>query len=244
MPDLLFTEREQTALQKLLAAEPVTGRPLPAAWVLELIDRMVPCDSLGVCLADDNGHVVESVSLRRGVVDVRPEPPYGEAPGPRGIGFTHWLHHAEEVASGDTLFCAADAVAVGFRNGPHHVSQILFKRTHWMFSEQDLARIRLLVPVLKRLLRERPTPSLPAALTVQERRVLMEVAAGYSNHEIAETLCIAPATVRKHLEHTYRKLGVTSRLAAVIRLQGESVGESHLRARLPGCNARSTLERA
>ena len=41
------------------------------------------------------------------------------------------------------------------------------------------------------------------------------VAAGASNQEVAARLCVTVATVRKHLEHVYRKLGVTNRTAAV-----------------------------
>ena len=50
--------------------------------------------------------------------------------------------------------------------------------------------LRMITPLLARLVRERPTPSLPAALTVQERRVLSHVAAGASNTEIAAGLFI------------------------------------------------------
>ena len=38
--------------------------------------------------------------------------------------------------------------------------------------------------------------------------------------EIAERMGVATCTVRKHLEHAYRKLGVTNRLAAACVLQG------------------------
>ena len=41
------------------------------------------------------------------------------------------------------------------------------------------------------------------------------VAAGLSNAAIAERLFVAPCAVRKHLEHAYRKLGVSNRYAAV-----------------------------
>ncbi len=92
--------------------------------------------------------------------------------------------------------------------------------------------LRMLAPLFARLVRERPTPSLPAALTVQERRVLSHVAAGASNTEIAQALFIAPSTVRKHLEHAYRKLGVTGRVAAVARLQGRDQPDLDLRERL------------
>lgn len=51
-------------------------------------------------------------------------------------------------------------------------------------------------------------------LTRREREVLEGVAAGRSNAEIAAELGIADATVAKHLEHVYGKLGVRSRTAA------------------------------
>jgi DNA-binding CsgD family transcriptional regulator len=59
-------------------------------------------------------------------------------------------------------------------------------------------------------------------LTDREREVLDLVAAGKTNAEIAETIWIAPGTVRKHLENIYEKLGVHSRTAAVASLSGES----------------------
>ena len=48
----------------------------------------------------------------------------------------------------------------------------------------------------------------------------MLVAAGFANVEIAQRMGVATCTVRKHLEHAYRKLGVTNRLAAAIALHG------------------------
>jgi DNA-binding NarL/FixJ family response regulator len=43
------------------------------------------------------------------------------------------------------------------------------------------------------------------------------VALGFSNDEIARTLFLSVGTVRKHLDNTYRVLGVTRRAAAVTR---------------------------
>ena len=51
------------------------------------------------------------------------------------------------------------------------------------------------------------------------------VAAGLSNAAIAERLYVAPCTVRKHLEHAYRKLGVSNRYAAVHALGVGASGE-------------------
>ena len=57
-------------------------------------------------------------------------------------------------------------------------------------------------------------------LTDREREILDLVAAGKTNAEIAETIWIAPGTVRKHLENIYEKLGVHSRTAAIATLNG------------------------
>jgi DNA-binding NarL/FixJ family response regulator len=55
-------------------------------------------------------------------------------------------------------------------------------------------------------------------LTRRERQVLEQLALGQANDAIALELRIAPATVAKHLEHAYRKLGVQNRTAAAALL--------------------------
>jgi DNA-binding CsgD family transcriptional regulator len=55
-------------------------------------------------------------------------------------------------------------------------------------------------------------------LTPRERQILAWVARGKTNPEIAQTLWIAPTTVRRHLENIYAKLGVHTRTAAATRL--------------------------
>jgi DNA-binding CsgD family transcriptional regulator len=60
----------------------------------------------------------------------------------------------------------------------------------------------------------------PSGLTDREAQILRLVAAGRTNTAIARTLDVSPRTVAKHLEHIYRKLGVTSRAAAVSRAAG------------------------
>jgi DNA-binding CsgD family transcriptional regulator len=60
-----------------------------------------------------------------------------------------------------------------------------------------------------------------AALSSREREVLALVAEGLRNAEIAETLWVSPATVRKHLENIYEKLDVHTRTAAVARAHAE-----------------------
>ncbi|HEX7525292.1 MAG TPA: helix-turn-helix transcriptional regulator, partial [Gaiellaceae bacterium] len=71
--------------------------------------------------------------------------------------------------------------------------------------------------------RRRARATVPAApdglLTEREAEVLLHVAEGMRNREIAEALWIAPGTVRKHLDNIYAKLGVHSRAAAAAGAQ-------------------------
>jgi len=57
-----------------------------------------------------------------------------------------------------------------------------------------------------------------AALTPREREVLQWAAAGKTNVEIGAILDMSPRTVEKHFEHVFEKLGVETRMAAVMRL--------------------------
>jgi len=54
-----------------------------------------------------------------------------------------------------------------------------------------------------------------AGLSLRETEVLRLVAAGLTDGEIAERLVLSPRTVHAHLRTIYRKLGVTSRTAAI-----------------------------
>jgi DNA-binding CsgD family transcriptional regulator len=52
-------------------------------------------------------------------------------------------------------------------------------------------------------------------LTLREAEILGWIGEGRTNVELAAILGIAPATVKKHLENIYRKLGVENRMSAV-----------------------------
>ncbi|WP_265517365.1 DNA-binding response regulator [Nitratireductor luteus] len=55
------------------------------------------------------------------------------------------------------------------------------------------------------------------ALTHRESEVLMWVARGKTNRDIAEILDLSPRTVTKHLEQVYVKLGVENRASAAVK---------------------------
>jgi DNA-binding CsgD family transcriptional regulator len=54
-------------------------------------------------------------------------------------------------------------------------------------------------------------------LSSRERQVLELVAQGHTNASIAKLLSISPGTVKSHLDHSFGKLGVGNRAAAVTR---------------------------
>jgi predicted ATPase/DNA-binding CsgD family transcriptional regulator len=56
--------------------------------------------------------------------------------------------------------------------------------------------------------------SYPAGLSPRQAEVLRLVARGLTNSQIADELFISPHTVKRHLDSIYRKVGVTSRVAA------------------------------
>jgi DNA-binding NarL/FixJ family response regulator len=52
-------------------------------------------------------------------------------------------------------------------------------------------------------------------LTEREREVLVAIAAGSSNIEIAETLFVGAATIKSHVSSILTKLGLSNRAQAV-----------------------------
>jgi len=54
----------------------------------------------------------------------------------------------------------------------------------------------------------------PAGLTQREVEVLLLLARGLSNKQMAERLVISPKTIGNHVEHIYTKIGTSTRAAA------------------------------
>jgi len=66
--------------------------------------------------------------------------------------------------------------------------------------------------------------ALPAAnlsglnLTQREQEIVDLLVLGKSNKEMADQLCLSGDTIKAHLQHIFRKIGVSSRLEAVVYL--------------------------
>jgi len=124
-------------------------------------------------------------------------------------------------------------IAISLPGPDEQVIGVALSRGYRDFSDQDRALLSVLrAPLIAALVRARRRqqagqalgaaagsgPPGLARLTDREIAILRFVAAGRTNSAIAHELRLSPRTVAKHLEHVYRKLGVSSRAAAVSRM--------------------------
>jgi DNA-binding NarL/FixJ family response regulator len=124
-----------------------------------------------------------------------------------------------------TLFDLDDYVYAALRAG---ATGFLLKDSP---PEQMLAAVRaaargdaLIAPsITRRLIAEfaqlgRPEAAVPGleAITGREREVLVQMARGLSNAEIAQTMFLGEATVKTHVGRVLAKLGVRDRVQAVV----------------------------
>jgi LuxR family maltose regulon positive regulatory protein len=122
---------------------------------------------------------------------------------------------------------ALEALGRAVRQAEQGRSMAAFRRNGSGRLQRLLGRLAALrkadAAFLRRLLDE-PSPTGPAdlapvveALTERETLVLQHLSTMFTNAEIAEQLFVSPNTIKVHLRHLYRKLGVSSRRAAVSR---------------------------
>jgi DNA-binding CsgD family transcriptional regulator len=97
---------------------------------------------------------------------------------------------------------------------------LLFRKAGPDFTERELMMLRLARPHLAELhvRRDREMRGEPN-LTPRQWEILRRVASGASNAQIARTLGLSEATVRKHLENIFLRLHVMSRTEAVARVR-------------------------
>lgn len=78
----------------------------------------------------------------------------------------------------------------------------------WTLEEQRRVQGALVTPRLRQ--------DLDAPLTEREAEVLREVVSGHTNQHIAKSLSISVETVKEHIQHILRKIGVTDRTQAAV----------------------------
>jgi DNA-binding CsgD family transcriptional regulator len=212
---VLLDNRTQSAIRRLLMAEPVPGAMLPPAAV-EAAGQLVGCDLFGITEADRAGY-----RLRR---EIFPDEELGDPQichGPLPTGLIHdAAEPPEEREATEQNF--RDMVRLGFQTGSGTVVQLYFDRRRLYFSEHDIAVLTMVEPAIRRLVRSCGEKPPTGSLSISERKVLTLVATGASNRQVAEELFVTVHTVRKHLEHAYRKLGVTNRTAAALTIRNGS----------------------
>lgn len=138
-------------------------------------------------------------------------------------GWLHWMNDAARAllpSPGDALesgipLPAALGPLAALDGGAREVGVVLGNRRYLALRVSDGGS-----PVCVAALREDGATSPervegpPAALTPRESEVLVWVARGKTNRDIADILGMSPRTVNKHLEHVFEKLGVETRTAA------------------------------
>lgn len=70
---------------------------------------------------------------------------------------------------------------------------------------------------------EPPAAVSTSALTRREHEIVDLLARGLGSREIALTLSISADTVKVHIQHIYRKMGVKNRVAMILSLQSRTV---------------------
>jgi HD-GYP domain-containing protein (c-di-GMP phosphodiesterase class II) len=114
---------------------------------------------------------------------------------------------------------AADAYASMLEPRPHRAARTAEEAAEEMRAEVRAGRLdgpavdAVLEGAGHRLPRRREAV---AGLTAREVEVLILLARGMSNRQIAERLVITPKTAGNHVEHIYAKIGASSRAAAAM----------------------------
>src|SRR5450432_2824182 len=119
----------------------------------------------------------------------------------------------------DYVYEALRAGASGFllKDAPRHDLIAAVRRV--AAGDAPLApsvTMRLIEAFARRPPEMAPSPSRLASLTARERDILLRLARGRTNAEIATDLFVGEATVKTHVGHLLAKLGLRDRVQAVI----------------------------
>jgi LuxR family maltose regulon positive regulatory protein len=185
-----------------------------------LVDRTAAVDNVDL-LAAVVGSVVECGDLvaARGLVDTWPD---HDDPASR-IQRVLWMCIVDDLtgAVGNAQRRLATAITVGRREGHvrifldagHHAVRLVRS----LYHQEPTPYLRRLVEASRsiRAVGPQPVRQLVEQLSPRERAVLAHLSTRQSNAEVAAELGITTNTLKTHLKHIYRKLGVDRRSTAV-----------------------------
>ncbi|WP_182524442.1 helix-turn-helix transcriptional regulator [Nocardioides dongkuii] len=245
-----ITDTDVGALLDVLGRhQPATSDDIFYADVLTGLRELIPCDEIAfqlmdvaeqrvrvLCASDSGVERAESVGMDNEWHTLFWQQFWGEhgCAGPVKTGdYTTVLHHAETARSrahDNTPFGSLinglglkDEVLVPMTPlGGTDRRLLLWRTTDYPdFSPREKAMLALARPHLAELHTQRDRESRGEPhLTARQWEVLRQVATGASNTQIAPTLGLSEATVRKHLENVFLRLGVQSRTEALARVHG------------------------
>jgi HD-GYP domain-containing protein (c-di-GMP phosphodiesterase class II) len=159
-----------------------------------------------------------------------------------GIGTLAGLHHERLDGSGyprgvhgDALslparvVATADAYHAMCEGRPHRAAlspadAAASLRAEAAASRLDGEAVNAVLAAAGHRVRHRPT--LPCGLTPREAEILVLLARGQSNKEMAQQLSVSVRTVSSHVEHAYTKIGVSNRGAAAMFAMRHGLADS------------------
>lgn len=132
-----------------------------------------------------------------------------------GSGYHRGLESLSPVAA---ILAAADCYVTAGEDRPHRPALSTADRVAMLREEAASGRLPTdaVEAVIRAAAGDRTPPPATSDLTAREQEVLALVAHGLTNHAIGRRLGISAKTVNTHLEHVYAKLGVSTRVAAVV----------------------------
>jgi DNA-binding NarL/FixJ family response regulator len=132
------------------------------------------------------------------------------------IGILSLKRDTDEHRLRAALDAGADACCLATTSQNRLVQAIKAVATGATWLDPEISRILFHAPASPKA--DRPH------LSPREREILRLLTDGYTNEEIADRLSCASATVKTHLLHLFRKLGVRDRVsAAVLALRGNLI---------------------
>jgi DNA-binding CsgD family transcriptional regulator len=212
MTNLPLSGAELTGIRRLLSIDEAAEDRQRWLVLIAHVTALIPCDQVGVGVTDGTGCLEYAVDLPEGGDCLDPQ--VCDGPLPSGIQHLATFPRDDEDVLALRQWGFTDTLRIGFSLGQGRLVQMYLDRRSRFFEQRDVVLLTMLEPFLGRVMRPTARASALKVLSASEHRVLTMVAAGGSNNDVAAQLMVSEATVRKHLEHTYRKLGVANRTAA------------------------------